>query len=179
MLRFLDASVPGTVRQQHREGGDVVCASDPDFTAVKLHNPFYNSQTHPVSLGGVGFVRLVELVEDLFLMFRGNLAAGIGYGNFQALGLLPDLYPDGVSLWGKFHRIVQQIQPHLLEQFFIGLDGVFPELHLQLQVFAAPFSLQHQNARADLLRQVEAGNIRQDGLVFHLGQVQYVGSHIA
>lgn len=45
----------------------------------------------------------------------------------------------GAVRLGKLDRIVQQIDPHLLEQLFIDVDEMLTELHVHAEILRRPF----------------------------------------
>ena len=53
------------------------------------------------------------------------------------------------------------------------------QLQVHIQTLRFPFPLQQQHTGPQLLGYIEGGHIRQNGLVFHLGQVQHIGGHQA
>ena len=52
------------------------------------------------------------------------------------------------------------------------------QINVPVQILLGPFLFQQQHAVAQLLGEIEGRHIREDASVFHLGHVQYVGSHV-
>ena len=92
---------------------------------MQFHDFFDNGQPNTVALGGVGFVRLIKLLENAVPLFRRDGAAGIRDSHPDAFRACLDCHPDQSILRRKFNRIVQQIDPDLLQQLRIGFDLIF------------------------------------------------------
>ena len=143
---------------------------------MQVNNFFDNGQPHAVALGGVGFVRLIELLENAVPFFGRNGAAGVRDSHPDTFRTGLDRHPDQPVFRRELDRVVQQIDPDLLQQLRIGFDLIFVKVQAQIQVFCAPSALQQQDAGADLLREIEPVCLPEDGLVFDPGKVQHIGS---
>ena len=123
------------------------------LSLMQFHDFFDNGQPNTVALGGVGFVRLIKLLENAVPFFRRDGAAGIRDSHPDAFRACMDCHPDQSILRRKFNRVVQQIDPDLLQQLQIGFDLIFVKTQTQIQVLCVPFAFQQQDAGADLLRE--------------------------
>ena len=48
-----------------------------DLAAVQTHDPFDNGKSDAGALAGMGFVRLIEFIEDIRQTLRGNIWPGV------------------------------------------------------------------------------------------------------
>ena len=144
---------------------------------MELHHPADDGKADAVSLRGMGFIRLIELIEDLFLLLRRNGLSGVSDRDHDTIRLLFDLHRHGAPVRRKLYRIADQVDPDLLQQLLLRCDRMFSEFRLNLQLLLLQLIDEHEDTGADLLRQVEGGRLRQNGLAFNFGQAQHIGSH--
>lgn len=77
-------------------------------------------ESDAVSEGGVGLIALVEFIEDLVLILARNGAAGVPYFHGIHTAVICDLDAQRAVFIGKFDGIVYQIDPDLLQKFFVA-----------------------------------------------------------
>ena len=82
---------------------------------VKLNNCLYNGQTNSVAVPGVGFISLIKLVPYFIDFIFWYILAIICYADCVTLFTRHyiNFYFAGVR--GELNRVVQQIDPYLLE----------------------------------------------------------------
>ena len=125
-------------RQHHGEGGAVFITADIHLAMMQLHDLFDNGQSHAVALGGMGFVRLIELLENAVPFFGRDGAAGVRDSHPDTFRAGLDRHPDQPVFRRELDCVVQQIDPDLLQQLRIGFDLIFVKTQTQIQVLCVP-----------------------------------------
>ena len=98
-----------------------VLRDDIYISAVKLYDLFYNGKSYAVSLRSVGFVCLIEFIEDLIQLIGGDLAARVANAYAKLISGIKhvDLYRS--TSRSKLYGIVNKVYPHLLLELLVAL----------------------------------------------------------
>ncbi|MNC71037.1 hypothetical protein D3C75_1219110 [compost metagenome] len=74
----------------------------------------------------------------------------------------------------EFDRIIQQIQPDLIEHLFVAGQGIIMKTQIEGEMFFLHLGCQQQHALADLLSDVNLLLVRQNRLGLDLRQLQHI-----
>ena len=77
-IRTKEYSVLKLLRQDYGEGCQAIGTFYVHRTAVKVDYSLDDGESDAVTLGGVGLIALIELVEDVFLLFRRDGRTRVG-----------------------------------------------------------------------------------------------------
>ena len=103
---------------------------------MKLHNSFHNGKPDTIALRCVGFIGLVEFCEDLFLLLGWDLAPSIADLNTKIIAFIKHFKLDRTAPRNKLYGVVDQIDPYLLEHFFVCFNHKFIKIKLKIYIFA-------------------------------------------
>ena len=149
--------------------GAILCPYTATFQPQDLVN---QGKAKAVALLLVGGIRLVKPGEDVVHGAVGNAGAKIPDPEedlpIPHVQSDPDLPAPGT----EFHRIADEIAPHMAHQRLTAKILHRLHIHIELNVLLRPQRFQSHDGLADLLIQRKAALARRDLLVFQLTQKQ-------
>lgn len=108
-----------SARKAHREGRPLPGAAlQCDAALVQGHNFPNHGQAQAVALGFVAGIGLVKLVKNPGLGLRFDTRALVGDGHADRIRAVLKREGYHTAFGRKFDRIVQQVDPHFLQQRF-------------------------------------------------------------
>ena len=129
-------------RQHHGEGGAVFITADIHLAMMQLHDLFDNGQPHAVALGGMGFVRLIELLENAVPFFGRDGAADVRDSHPDTFRAGLDQYTSGdLIINGKSTRDFKDRDWDAYRNHSIPKPNGYRSLHLIVEV---PIFLEHE-----------------------------------
>ena len=125
-------------------------------------------KANAVAFCAVGFVPLVELIEDLAQFLLRNLGSLVADRNFQCMGLLLNRHRHRAVLRRKFDGIGDYIIPYVMEKAFVSRIFESLKLRVKLDIFLFPGRLKHNDRLPYLLVKAIANLALRNRLVFDL-----------
>src|SRR5580700_3295476 len=120
------------LRQREREGAaGSRSAVDGESAAVQLHKSARQGKSETGSLLRCGPTGLLELEKDSRLVLRCDPDAVIAHAECDLMALISCENLDVPAPLGEIQRIRQEVENHLLEQAFVGLDDVDARVHFK------------------------------------------------
>ena len=113
-------------------------------------------------------ILLIEFIKDVLLCILRKPRALIFYGKSQFARLLAEAKFHCAALWTKYHRVGDQIIPHMAHHLFVAEIGHPIQFYVQFYVLLHPGRFQRNHRLPDLLIQAVLGLVGGDLLVLQL-----------
>ena len=86
----------------------------------------------------------VELLEDLLQVLLLHTDARVAHGEVEVVVIVPSLQIDVDGLVGLtvFHRVVHQVEDHVLEVYLVDIDTRVYSFHVDIDLAAGVFHAQ-------------------------------------
>jgi len=145
---------------------------------VEPHNFFYDRQADAVPLIPVRSIGLVKFIKNTCQSFLRDLLPAVRDRDLHLRPALLDGDTYRSTRIGEFHRVIQEVDPHLLQEFLTAHDFHFREFGIHRQLLRLPFLDEKQYTAPQLLGEVVLLLVVQRHLIIDPGQCQYLRREI-